>query len=191
MEEEYVFPILGNENEYIKKTSVGLRRLGRLFGSIGGVTKLLGQIEEELEHHNRFQERALFNKTQMIAKKKQFLKYITMKDSMTIPMTSSGKNPKIKDFTKVYDNLLTEFKREQTGYVFIAVIMQSCIGAVAAMVLLLDGPTLTNLTLLFVVTMLCMAYNGAVLAQLKSKLTFNLLILSIVFSCAVIVAYLF
>ena len=105
-------------------------------------------------------------------------------------MTSSGKNPKIKDFTKVYDNLLTEFKREQTGYVFIAVIMQSCIGAVAAMVLLLDGPTLTNLTLLFVVTMLCMAYNGAVLAQLKSKLTFNLLILSIVFSCAVIVAYL-
>ena len=32
---------------------------------------------------------------------------------------------------KVYDNLLTEFKREQTGYASIAIIPQSCSGAVA------------------------------------------------------------
>ncbi|SDE47656.1 hypothetical protein SAMN05421636_105209 [Pricia antarctica] len=92
---------------------------------------------------------------------------------------------------KMYDNLLAEFKREQTGYASIAIIPQSCIGAVAAMMLLLSGLTPTNLILLFMVTMFCMAYNGAVLAQLKSKTTFNLLILSVVFSCIVIIAHLF
>ncbi|HZJ20988.1 MAG TPA: hypothetical protein VFD35_11635 [Pricia sp.] len=92
---------------------------------------------------------------------------------------------------KVYDNLLTEFKREQTGYASIAIIPQSCSGAVAAMMLLLSGLTFTNLILLFVVTMFCMAYNGAVLAHVKSKIMFNLLILSVVFSCLVIIAHLF
>lgn len=112
-----------------------------------------------------------------------------MKNLTTIPMTNSGN--KTKGFMIVYDNLLTEFKREQTGYASIAIIPQSCIGAVAVMMLLVSGLTLTNLILLFVITMLCMAYNGAVLAQLKSKTTFNLLILSVVFSGIVIIAHLF
>lgn len=46
------------------------------------------------------------------------------------------------------------------------------------------------MTLLFLVAIFCMAYNGAVLAQLKSKATFNLLILSVVFSCILIIAHL-
>ena len=86
---------------------------------------------------------------------------------------------------------MREFKREQTGYASIAIIPQSCIGSAAVMMLLLNGLTLTNLTLLFLVAIFCMAYNGAVLAQLKSKTTFNLLLLSVVFSCIVIIAYLF
>lgn len=93
---------------------------------------------------------------------------------------------------KVYDNLLAEFKREETGYASIAIIPQSCIGSIAAMVLLMsDMPTITKLVLLFLVTILCLAYNGAVLAQLKSRATFNLLIFSVVFSCGVIIANLF
>jgi hypothetical protein len=84
---------------------------------------------------------------------------------------------------------LAEFKREQTGYAAIAIIGQSCIGSVAAMVLLMnDLPTLAKMTLLFLVTIFCMAYNASVLAQLKTKTIFNLLILSVVFSCAVILA---
>lgn len=114
-----------------------------------------------------------------------------MKNSATIPMTNSGTNTKTHGFMKVYDNLLTEFKREQTGYASIAIIPQSCIGAIAAMMLLLNGLTMINLVLLFVVTMLCMAYNGAVLAQFKSKTTFNLLLLSVIFSCIVIIVLLF
>lgn len=114
-----------------------------------------------------------------------------MKDLMTIQMTRSGSKNKTNQLMKLYNSLLNEFKREQTGYASIAIIPQSCIGAVAVMLLLVNGLTLPNLILLFLVTMLCMAYNGAVLAQLKSKLTFNLLILSVVFSCGIIITNLF
>lgn len=89
---------------------------------------------------------------------------------------------------KIYHNLLSEFKREQTGYASIAIIPQSCIGSIAAMVLLMGNlPIISKLILLFLVTIFCLAYNGAVLAQLKSKATFNLLILSVVFSCIIII----
>jgi ABC-type uncharacterized transport system permease subunit len=88
---------------------------------------------------------------------------------------------------KIYDELLTEFKKGQTGYATIAIIGQSCIGSVAAMLVLKNEiPVFLKLTLLFLVTILCMAYNGAVLANLKAKLTFNLLIVSVVFSILVI-----
>ncbi len=114
-----------------------------------------------------------------------------MKNSATIPTTFSGSKSKKGNPLKIYNNLLTEFKREQMGYASIAIIPQSCLGAVAAMMLLLNGLTFINLTLLFLVTMFCMTYNGAVLAQFKSKTTFNLLILSVVFSCIVIMVHLF
>ncbi|MCM4151683.1 hypothetical protein DHD05_08780 [Arenibacter sp. N53] len=89
---------------------------------------------------------------------------------------------------KLYNQLLNEFKREQTGYSTIAIIGQSCIGSVAAMVLLMNQmPTFIKLTLLFLVTIFCMAYNGAVLAQLSAKTTFNLLVLSVLFSIMTII----
>lgn len=115
-----------------------------------------------------------------------------MKNSTTIPMTRSGSKEKVNGIVRIYNNLLAEFKREQTGYASIAIIPQSCIGSVAAMMLLMnDMSTIIKMVLLFLVTIFCMAYNGAVLAQLNTKATFNLLILSIVFSCTVIVTNLF
>lgn len=115
-----------------------------------------------------------------------------MKNSTTIPMTFSGRKSKKRNRFKLYNSLLAEFKREQTGYAAIAIIGQSCLGSVAAMLLLMnDLPTMVKMTLLFLVTIFCMAFNGAVLAQLKTKTTFNLLILSVVFSFTVIVADLF
>ncbi|SHJ14898.1 hypothetical protein SAMN04487911_11247 [Arenibacter nanhaiticus] len=89
---------------------------------------------------------------------------------------------------KLYQNLLSEFKREQTGYATTGIIAQSCIGSIAAMLQLMsEVPALSKFVLLFIVTILCMAYNGAVLAQLNSKTTFNLLIASILFSIMTIV----
>lgn len=89
---------------------------------------------------------------------------------------------------KLYNQLLNEFKKEQTGYSTIAIIGQSCIGSIAAMVILMNHmPAGLKFTLLFLVTILCMAYNGAVLARLSPKITFNLLVLSVLFSVLTII----
>ena len=115
-----------------------------------------------------------------------------MKYPITIPMTNSGTATKDTAISKLYKSLLAEFKRELPGYSAIAIIPQSCIGSVAAMVLLIDDmDTVAKMSLLFLVTIFCMAYNGAVLAQLKPKITFNLLLLSLLFSFVIIIASLF
>jgi hypothetical protein len=89
----------------------------------------------------------------------------------------------------LYNNLLHEFQREQMGYSAIAIIGQSCIGSVAAMFILMnEQPTLALLLQLFLVTILTMGFNAAVLAQLKTKLTFNLLIISVGYSILTILA---
>lgn len=92
---------------------------------------------------------------------------------------------------KTYNNLLAEFKKGRMGYAAIAIIGQSCLGSVAVMLLLMHGrPTAVEMFVVFLITIFCMAFNASILAQLKSKIAFNLLILSVVFSCSVIVAYL-
>lgn len=91
---------------------------------------------------------------------------------------------------KIYNRVFTEFKKNQLGYSTIAIIGQSCIGSAAAMVLLMGiMGTALKMILLFFVIIFCMAFNGAVLAQLKPLITFNLLILSIVFSTLVIILH--
>ena len=71
LEEKYVFPILGNENELVKKALTEHRRLVRLFESETTNMKNLIQIEEELESHIRFEERILFNEIQTVATQEQ------------------------------------------------------------------------------------------------------------------------
>ena len=112
-----------------------------------------------------------------------------MKNSLTIPMTHSGSEKRTNVFNQQYQHLLTEFTSMQTGYSTIAIIGQSCLGSIAAMIILMsDLAPAALLSLLFLVTIFCMAYNAAVLAQLKSKTMFNLLIVSVLFSCIVIIA---
>tara|TARA_R110002050_G_scaffold67407_2_gene145897 strand:+ start:26233 stop:26517 length:285 start_codon:yes stop_codon:yes gene_type:complete len=91
---------------------------------------------------------------------------------------------------KIYANLLTEFKKNQLGYSAIAIIGQSCLGSVAAMLILKsEAQKVIVLLELFLVIIVCMFFNGAVLAQLKPKITFNLLLLSVLFSILVIAAH--
>ena len=70
-EEKYIFPILGNDNELVKKAIAQHRRLERLFSSPLELKKSLSRIEEELEQHIRFEERVLFNEIQKVATEKQ------------------------------------------------------------------------------------------------------------------------
>ncbi|WP_421812423.1 hypothetical protein [Flagellimonas sp.] len=114
-----------------------------------------------------------------------------MKNSTTIPMTHSGTKEKKYLITSLHKRLSEEFKKGQMGYSAIAIIGQSCLGSAAAMVLLMgEMDIILKMILLFFVTIFCMAFNGAVLAQLKSLTTFNLLIVSVVFSALVILLHL-
>lgn len=71
IEEKYIFPILGNEHEMVKKALSEHRRLKRLCKSTTDVLKNLNLIEEALESHIRFEERILFNEIQLIATEAQ------------------------------------------------------------------------------------------------------------------------
>lgn len=59
-EEKYMFPILGEDHDMIKKALSEHRRLTRLFGEKNDLEKTINHIEEELDRHIRFEERELF-----------------------------------------------------------------------------------------------------------------------------------
>ena len=73
VEEKYFFPILGKENELIKKAIAEHRRLKRLFENDLDHQKSLSLIEEELDKHIRFEERVLFIEIQNKATQAQLL----------------------------------------------------------------------------------------------------------------------
>lgn len=67
-EEKYLFPILPDNHEHVKKALAEHRRLERLFEQNNELEKSLSLIEEELEQHIRFEERVLFNEIQSCAR---------------------------------------------------------------------------------------------------------------------------
>lgn len=67
LEEMHIFPIVGNDHPWVKKAISDHKRLTRLFTSTNADMKTLGQIEETLEQHIRFEERQLFNHIQQVA----------------------------------------------------------------------------------------------------------------------------
>ena len=71
VEEQYVFPILGNENELIKKAVAEHQSLHQLFESKTEISKNISLIEKELESHIRFEERILFGEIQKFATAEQ------------------------------------------------------------------------------------------------------------------------
>lgn len=70
-EENYIFPVLGNENDLVKRALAEHRRLKRLFSQEKDLDIALNSIEEELDSHIRFEERVLFNEIQDVASAEQ------------------------------------------------------------------------------------------------------------------------
>mgnify|MGYP006896890176 CR=1 FL=1 len=89
---------------------------------------------------------------------------------------------------KLYNILYKDFEDLYVGYSAIAVILSSCLGSAAALVILMNGHDLTQMIQLFLVVVVCMTYNASVLAQLKPKIVFNSLIISVMVSI-VLIAY--
>jgi hypothetical protein len=77
IEEKYVFAVLGNENELVKRALKEHRKLRRLFEGINEDHKNLGLIEEILDAHIRFEERVLFNEIQAVASPQELEEILT------------------------------------------------------------------------------------------------------------------
>lgn len=71
IEEEYMFPVLGEKHEMVKRALAEHRRLERLFKEENNIERSLSRIEEEMEKHVRYEERELFNVIQEKASQKQ------------------------------------------------------------------------------------------------------------------------
>ncbi|NJY62024.1 hypothetical protein HC174_04545 [Salinimicrobium sp. CDJ15-81-2] len=83
---------------------------------------------------------------------------------------------------RLYNTLYDDFDGLFVGYSAVAIILTTCLGAAAAMVILMNGHDLIQMSQLFVVLMGAMGYMVSVLAQMKTKFVFNALILSLVLS---------
>lgn len=70
-EEEYMFPILSEENKNRRRAVSEHKKLERLFKEEPDAKRALSLIEEKLEEHIRFEERVLFNEIQSIATEAQ------------------------------------------------------------------------------------------------------------------------
>ena len=82
----------------------------------------------------------------------------------------------------VYHKYFEVFERGFIGYCTLGILAQSCLGSIAAMSILQNGTSFANMFQLFLVVVSCMAFNGAVLAQQKPKVVFNILIWSMLLS---------
>jgi hypothetical protein len=80
---------------------------------------------------------------------------------------------------KTYNNYLESYKRGLIGFATLSILAQSCLGSIAAMLILMGGTSAGQMIQLFFVTIFCMGFNGAVLAQQKPKFVFATLIISI------------
>jgi len=82
----------------------------------------------------------------------------------------------------LYRKSFETFDHNFMAYSVMTVIAQSCIGAIAAMYVLMNGTSVLQMIQLAIVRLSCILVNTSVLAQAKPKLVFDSTIVSILFS---------
>ena len=87
--------------------------------------------------------------------------------------------------------LLAEFKENYYAYVPLTIILQSCVGSIAAMLILANGTSVRSFIELLICVVLCMGYNAALLAQAKYRLSFWLLVASLTINVLLILIHIF
>jgi len=90
-----------------------------------------------------------------------------------------------------YQNYVDSYARGYIGFNTIAILFQSCLGSVAAMVVLQNGVSLSQMVQLFFVVILCMGFNASVLSQQKPKIVFNLLLASVFINTVILIINIF
>lgn len=79
----------------------------------------------------------------------------------------------------IYQRSLGRIQEGIFGFVAGAVLAQSCIGSVAAMLILQNGESTSQMIQLFLVVAVTMSFNGAVLSNQKSNILLNALMISV------------
>ena len=87
----------------------------------------------------------------------------------------------------LYNTTFENFNKNYIGSATMAVIGQSCLGAAAAMYILSHGTSIGQMIQLAIIVLACILVNTSILAQMKHKLVFNLIITSAFFSVLFII----
>ncbi|MHC0440108.1 hypothetical protein [Flavobacterium sp. 3-210] len=82
----------------------------------------------------------------------------------------------------LYQSTFDIFNKNYMGSAAMAVIGQSCLGGAAAMYVLSNGTSIFQMIQLAIIVLACIFVNTSILAQMKHKVVFNLLILSSILS---------
>jgi hypothetical protein len=83
------------------------------------------------------------------------------------------------------------YKRGLMGNNTISILGLSCLGGIAAMLILINGNSLGQMIQLFLAVVACAGFNGSVLSQLKPSFIFKYLIVSVIVCTFIIIANLF
>lgn len=86
----------------------------------------------------------------------------------------------------MYSRLLKDFKEMYMAYIPLMIILSSCLGSVAAMVILMQDRSTAQVIELSLCVIVCMTFNASILAQMKAKIVFNLLIASLLINSIII-----
>ena len=67
IEEKFLFPILGDDNDMVNKALSDHRKVGELIKEHENLEEVLRLLERTLNNHIRFEERVLFNEIERVA----------------------------------------------------------------------------------------------------------------------------
>ncbi|MEN2489161.1 hypothetical protein AAYQ05_15290 [Flavobacterium sp. B11] len=82
----------------------------------------------------------------------------------------------------LYQTTFDIFNRNYMGSAAMAVIGQSCLGGAAAMYVLSNGTSIPQMIQLGIIVLACVFANTSILAQMKHKVVFNLIMVSTLLS---------
>ncbi|KIQ18054.1 hypothetical protein SD960_09560 [Flavobacterium sp. MMLR14_040] len=82
----------------------------------------------------------------------------------------------------LYQTTFENFNKNYMGSAAMAVIGQSCLGGAAAMYILSHGTSIVQMIQLAIIVLASVFANTSILAQMKHKVVFNLIILSALLS---------
>jgi flagellar motor component MotA len=88
-------------------------------------------------------------------------------------------------------SLTDDFTKYYMANSVLGIIASSCLGSIAAMMILADGNTLFHVVHLSWIVIICMVYNAAVLVGFKPKMAFLLQVISVLSSVFTIAYYTF